>query len=413
MMKYLKNIALVILAATLVMTCAGCDKSDTAEPVNIAFVVGIADNETLVNNSMEELVSLPAMPGSDFAFIGVDRTPGCIGEPGTIADLSDRGYTKQMMERVKAGIQDDLAQRLSTYTPDSGEIDMAGAIQLAVRTLKANVTEGRRNVLVFYCSGRSSTGLINMVKTPVYMLDIEASVPGLANAMDLDMSGIEVFWYCCGDVGAGEPAFSPTEKARMKEFYERLFLAMGAESVTFRSDLPSAESYHFADAPVSSIAVEGTRSGLKELVVLDAETFQGASGAALETPVVIPEEQIQYKPDCAEFLNPERASSVLQPVASFLLEHTNVHVLLYGSCAGDNDSAHTLALGKARAESIKDILVAAGIDDDRIAAVTVRVSDDPYHQYGLGTGAEASVNRKTVIVDMSTDLARQIMSHAV
>jgi hypothetical protein len=41
------------------------------------------------------------------------------------------------------------------------------------------------------------------------------------------------------------------------------------------------------------------------------------------------------------------------------------------------------------------------------------VQQNPYHVYGLGTDSEeARVNRHTVIVDASTDFARQILQNA-
>ena len=98
----------------------------------------------------------------------------------------------------------------------------------------------------------------------------------------------------------------------------------------------------------------------------------------------------------------------------FLLEHPEVNILLYGTCAGDNDTDFSLELGRARAESIKAELEKGGVAEDRITAVTVKVADDPYYQFGLGTKSEASsVNRKCVMLDMSTELAKQILANAV
>ena len=356
---------------------------------------------------------LPANPGTDYAFISVESEPTTIGEPGTIPDLSDRGYTDVMMERVQAGIKADLTDRLESYEPVSPEIDMAAATELAVRTLNAHAVEGRQNVLVFYCGGKSTVGLINMLETPVYELDIEGSVSSVAQKMNADMSGIDVVWYCCGDFGSAQPKLSANEKAQMRSFYEQLFTALGAKSVTFKDDLPSNECYHFAATPVSCMAVEGTVSGLMDLTVLEPEIFEDADETVLEAPIVIPEGQVRYKSDSAEFLDPTSASEAIQPVADFLLEHPEVNILLYGTCAGESDSEYTLWLGKARAESVKTALVAAGVDANRIIAVTVKAADDPDYQFGLGTGTEASVNRKTVMVDMSTELAQQIMSNAI
>lgn len=416
MKKIIKNIILATLALAMVLSLAGCgDSTDIqgSDPVNIAFVVGIADDETNLNDGINELATLPSSPSTDYVFISVEGEPTTIGEAGTIPDLSDRGYTDVMMERVCASIKADLTGRLASYEPVSPEIDMAAATELAVRTLNAHAVEGRQNILVYYCSGKSTSGLINMLETPVYKLDVEASVARVSQEMEANMSGIDVVWYCCGDFGGGnQPKLSADEKAQLKAFYEQLFNALGAKSVTFKDDLPSSECYHFASTPVSSIAVEGTVSQLKNLVVLEPEIFEAAT-TVLEAPIVIPEDQVCFKPNAAEFLDPAAAAEAIKPVSDFLAEHSELSILIYGTCAGDADSEYTLQLGKARAESVKSALVAGGIDESRITAVTVKVADDPYHQYGLGTGPEASVNRKCVMmVDTTSDLARQILASA-
>lgn len=415
MKKIIKNTVISAMTLVMALNLAGCGSSteiQAADPLNIAFVIGIADDETKFDDGIAEFSTLPASPGTDYAFISVEGKPTTIGEAGTIPDLSDRGYTDVMMDHVRAGVKADLTARLASYEPLSDEIDIAAATELAVRSLNANAAEGRRNILVYYCSGKSTTGLINMLETPVYKLDVESSVARVSQEMEANMSGIDVIFYCCGDFGGNQPKLSADEKMQLKSFYEQLFNALGAKSVTFKDDLPSSECYHFAATPVSCIAVEGTASQLKDLVVLEPEIFEGADAAVLEAPIVIPETQVRYKSDSAEFLDPAAAAEAIKPVADFLAKHSELNILLYGTCAGDADSEHTLQLGKARAESVKKTLVAAGIDERRITAVTVKVADDPYYQYGLGTGPEASVNRKCVMVDITIDLARQILANA-
>lgn len=415
MYKIIKiKVLFALIMATLFISLTGCVGTEdihSAEPINIAFVVGIADDETKFNDGIDELTTLPTKPNTAYAFISVEGDPVAIGEAGIIPDLSDRGYTDVMMERVRAGIMADLTERLISYEPTSPEIDMAAATELAVRTLNAHAVNGRQNVLVYYCGGKSTTGLINMLETPVYKMDIEASVTAVAQKMNIDMSDIDVVWYCCGDFGTTQPKLSANEKSQLKAFYEQLFTALGAKSVTFRNDLPSVECYLFSSTPVSCMAVEGTESGLKDLVVLEPEVFEKADSVVLETPIVIPESMVCYHPDSAEFIDPISAAKAIQPVAEFLSDHPENDILIYGTCAGEVDSEYTLWLGKARAESVKQALVEAGIDDNRITAVTVKAIDDPYYQFGLGTGSEASANRKTVIVDISTEFAQQILQN--
>lgn len=427
MNKMMKSIFSAILTLAMLLSFTGCGDSEdiqSSDPVNIAFVVGIADDETKFNEGIDELASLPANPGTDYAFISAEGEPAMIGEAKTIPDFSDRGYTDVMMERVRTGIMADLTGQLADYKPTSSELDLAAATDLGVRTLKAHAVDGRDNVLVYYCSGRSTTGFINMVETPVYEMDVEESASAVAQKMKVDLSGIDVVWYCCGDFGGNkQPKLSPNEKEQLKAFYNQLFTALGAKSITFKDDLPSSECYSFPDVPVSPIAVEDTGSELKDLVVLAPEVFEEteetqdeevADTAVLESPIVIPESQVRYQPDSAEFLDPVAAADAIQPAVDFLLEHPEVNILLYGTCAGDNDTDFSLELGRARAESIKAELEKGGVAEDRITAVTVKVADDPYYQFGLGTNSEASsVNRKCVMLDMSTELAKQILANAV
>ena len=119
-----------------------------------------------------------------------------------------------------------------------------------------------------------------MVETPVYEMNVEESASAVAQKMKVDLSGIDVVWYCCGDFGGNkQPKLSPNEKEQLKAFYNQLFTALGAKSITFKDDLPSSECYSFPDVPVSPIAVEDTGSELKELVVLAPEVFEEAEKA--------------------------------------------------------------------------------------------------------------------------------------
>lgn len=411
MKKIIKNIIFATFAIAMIFSHSGCGDSDdiqSSDPVNIAFVVGIADDETKFNDGIAELATLPANPGTDYAFISVEGEPTIIGEAGTIPDLSDRGYTDTMMERVRAGIKADLIEHLDTYEPSSAEIDIASATELAVRTLNAHAVEERQNILVIYCGGKSTVGLINMLEIPVYQLDVEASALSVADKMNVDMSGIDVVWYCCGDFGDKQEELSVKEKAQLKAFYEQLFNALGAKSVTFKDELPSAECYHFAATPVSCMDVEGTVSGLKDLVELESEVFEDTDATALEVPIVIPESKVCYKPDSAEFKDPAAAAQAIQPIVDYMLQNPELDIIIFSTCAGDADCEY---LSDARSERVKSVICAGGIDESRITVVNIKVADDPYYQFGLGTGSEASVNRKTVM--MSTELAQEILSNAI
>ena len=176
--KIIKKVSIVATVFTALFGLAGCTGNSVESlPVNTAFVLGIIDGESKIKTDMiDTLSTLPCSPGSSYAFISNEGQPVTIGDPGTIPDLTDRGYNSAMLERVEAGIRADLTERLTSYKPTSSECDMAAATELAVRTLRANAVEGRENKLIFYCGGKSTSGIINMAETPVYKLGIVAGI---------------------------------------------------------------------------------------------------------------------------------------------------------------------------------------------------------------------------------------------
>lgn len=409
----MKKLVLFTLALSLLLFFAGCQNTaaaPAADPVNIVFVLGIADGESVVAaESIRELAALPSQPGSSYAFVSVESSSAPIGESDVIADLTDRGYTEDMMKRVRQGIRADLNGRVASYVPSTAEIDLAAAVTCAVRLLNTNAAPGRRNVLVFWASGRSSTGLIDLSETPISRLDVDASVPVIAEQMHTDMSSVDqVVWYSCGDCGGTtQSAPSAGEQAKLREFYGKLFQTLGAKDVDFRDDLPNDGFYSFPETPVTRMETETVCSGLKELKAATPEVLEQT---ALQEALVIPESMVKFRPDSAEFLDQAGAEAAIRPVSNYLLQHEELRILLYGTCAGDSDSDSAVKLARSRAEHVMEVLVSAGVAPSRVQVISVSVYDDPYYQFGLGTGSAASVNRKCVLMDLRSAEAEKLLA---
>lgn len=410
----MKRILAFILAAAMIMGLCACNNAPkpASEPINIVFVLGIADGEAVVpNDSIRELTALPSQPGSSVAFVSAESTPASIGKPISIADLSDRGYTDTMQERARQGIRADLSERISTYSPSVGELDLAAATAYAVRQLNATAVPGRKNLLVFCASGRSTRGLINFSETPISRVDVDATVPGVAEQMHTDLKAVdEIIWYSCADCGGErQQTLSSAERAKLREFYAKLFQTLGAPDVEFRDDLPDAGYYSFPSKPVTRMETEETVSGLQELKAVTPDALEQT---ALLEPLVFPESMVRYCPDSDEFLDPAAAEAAIQPVADYLLQHRDLQVLLYGTCAGDTDSDSALSLARARAERVREALISAAVEESRITVLPVSIYDDRYYQFGLGTGSAASVNRKVVLMDLHSPEAERLLACA-
>lgn len=408
---------MICFALVLMMLCcmfAGCTSDEdavSAHPRNVACVVTVANNNPWVDTRMiDELSALPEFPGSTYAVINAEGQSRviCAGE---IPDFSDQGYSKAMLERIHASISADINGQIDTAQPRTPQVDLASALVLAVRTLRANAGEDRENLLVFYTSGISTAGLIDMASVPVYQMDVDASVSALINQLELNLEDIDVIFYACGDVAGDQPALSREEQTKLKGFYEKLFLGIGADSVTFMEDIPNGECYFF-EQQVSVMLTEEMSSGLQANVIsFDPAILESNEGDdVFADPVVLTESQVQFIGDKAVYSHPEEAESVLKPIADFLMSN-DITILLCGTTAGDTDSAYTMELSQARAEAVKQTLVDFGVDPTRIIVVGLGSTTDPWHVYGIPTSDKAaSCNRKVVLLDASSQTALEILA---
>ena len=84
--------------------------------------------------------------------------------------------------------------------------------------------------------------------------------------------------------------------------------------------------------------------------------------------------------------------------------------MLAGTTAGDEDSDYTMTLSKNRADAVRETLIHLGVDESRIVAVGLG-SNNPWHVYGVGyEGSVAANNRSVVLLDASSDTAKEILS---
>ncbi|MCD7748982.1 MAG: OmpA family protein [Oscillospiraceae bacterium] len=427
----MKKSILLLLALSLALCTACGDKggadADTSsatgepatqntvtldEPYNLVLVAGIVNNNTVVDTSIEEISSLADLPGSTYAFIEADGSPSVIVQ-GTIEDYSTQGYSKNTLQRVQASVTAELAAQLDAAAPDSAETDLASALSLAVRGLRA--LEGQENLLVIYHSGISTTGVINMAEIPIYQMDVETSVETVASTLNLDLSGIHIIWYCLGDVGGDQSALSDSEVSTLQSFYEGLFQEMGADSITFMQDLPLADSYSF-DQSVSVMETEGTSSGLQAKVVSAEDVEDEDEVEVLFTDggiLSFDEQTIAFLPDSTELADVDAAREALDHIITYMTA-TPVELLICGTTTSAGEEASCISFSEGRAETVRALLVEAGIEQDRIHILGCGYSSCLYvYDRTADGGLDESVapqNRTVKMLDYNSDTAAEIIS---
>ncbi|HLJ86835.1 MAG TPA: peptidoglycan-associated lipoprotein Pal [Candidatus Angelobacter sp.] len=63
-------------------------------------------------------------------------------------------------------------------------------------------------------------------------------------------------------------------------------------------------------------------------------------------------------------------ASVATKDASFLKQHSNLHVMIEGHCDDRGSDVYNLALGESRANAVKDTLISQGVDSGRIKTIS-------------------------------------------
>lgn len=420
-MKKMMNMFLVFGLVSCISTGCGNTKEASVElnqPYNVSFVTAIANNNPILDTEIDELAHLAEVAGTTYSCILSDSTPSVICD-GTVPDFNDKGYSADMVKRAQTSVSADIISQLDTAKPDSDEVDIAAATILAVRKIRSNQVDGRDNILVYYGSGVSTSGLIDMTSVPICDLDVETSAADIANTMNLDMSGIRVIWYCCGDIaGTEQNPLSDNEKKIMKDFYSTWLTNMGADKVDFMDDVPLDGAYSF-EYQVSVMETEGMQSGLSAKVVAFEEVEETEMEEVLEEVfgegdiLSFDDKSVAFLPDSTDLADTDAAMEALSYVISYMESYPDFKVMICGTTTSAGEPDSCISFSEKRAQAIRSLLIEkAGIDESRIITLGCGWSSCLYVNDRGNDGnlnENAPLNRAVKFVDYNSLIASEII----
>ena len=405
-----KAISLVrVCALTLVMLIclAGCRADASAPPeekaavcyvlANTACSQGLNLSSPLVQDTVYDTIR-------NYGYISVVNADGA---PDVVLANSydiDARYKSASQERLDMDARSKAANLLGgmqSVIACDPEVDYMAALNLAVRSLSS--LEGYTSkTIVVIGTGLSTAGVLDFQNnllsadpgTVVELLGEKDEIP--------DFSGITVYWQQMGDVALPQESLTAAQRNTLQQIYGGLVEAGGGTFVY--NDIIASP----VNAEVSYPAVTPVDLPADTPIRYDPELLSSDEGV-LPEPIVLTEEQVRFVGDQAEYLRPEEAEDVLRPIADFLTD-SQATVLLCGTTAGDENSSFSLELSQARAEAVRDTLIQLSVDPHQIIAVGLGCGD-PWHVYGVGCdSAAAAGNRKVVLLDASSQTARDILA---
>lgn len=405
-----KTISIILMLGcviALVSTFTGCSGNGAkapAEKAAVCYVIANTANSKGLNFNSPLVQDTVYRAVRNYGFIAVVNADG---KPEIVHaasyDLEDKykSASKEKLDMAARSKATNIILSMQSIIADDPEVDYLESLRLAVRTLSS--LEGYDSkTIVLMGTGLSTTGVMNFSNNlisaepemVINLLNEKSEIP--------DFKGITVYSQQLGDVAAPQQELTSAQRIKLKKIYSGIVETGGgsficneiiANPVDDTKQYPSVTPVKLpSDAPIAF-----------EEVVFEKENI-------FEAPVFLTEEKIGFVADKDTFLNPTETSETLRPVAEYLTEHPSVSIVLAGTTAGDSDSDFTLTLSRKRAETVKNALIDLGVSADRIITIGLGSEKDPWHVYNAGyDGAAASVNRKVVLLDASSERVASIL----
>lgn len=318
----------------------------------------------------------------------------------------DAQYKKASKDKLKTDAR-AKATNLITYmegqVANDAQVDYLEGLRMAVRSLSSLEGYDSKTIVVIG-TGLSTQGTLNF-QNNLLSVEPEAVLDQLEEKDEIpDFTGITVVWQQMGDVALPQQDLSQTQRKRLQEIWGGI-VERGGGTFVYNDIMANP-----VDTEATYPAVDTVELPAETPVDFNAAMFDTGDERLLEEPVMLTEEQVSFVPDKATYLDEDEAVATIQPIADYLLEHEQITVLLAGTTAGDEDSDYTMTLSQKRADAVRSTLVQLGVDESRIVTMGLG-SSDPWHVYGAGyEGSIVSGNRKVVLLDASSDTAKEILS---
>lgn len=289
---------------------------------------------------------------------------------------------------------------MQSVEADSPEVDTLAALRLAIRAFSSAPNDSVKTILILD-TGLSTAGICDFNNNLLYA-DPEAIVSALEERDALpNLAGVRVIWQQLGDVALPQQNLSPRQLNQLMLIWTAIIQASGVtieisdtppSTVDFHGNLPIVSTVNLSsEPPITFIASQNTND-------------------LLEEPVFLGERQVQFCGDSAEFADADLAIETIRPIADYLCNQNDLNILLIGTTAGEGNSAFSLSLSESSAFAVKQVLVSLGVNPERILTIGMGNSD-PWHISDVGTdGNLAAQNRKVVLLDANSSIAKNILN---
>jgi outer membrane protein OmpA-like peptidoglycan-associated protein len=370
------TLLVVFTLAAAVALPAGCSGSHPPPPHSYAFVVGDRAN-TVVPQPAALAGMLPQnlVPGAIVAAFAVDGSPGGVSlydkpVPKAGTDFDQKSVPGQVIANLRHALDGAKAA-----TP---EADTLGSIDSAARALRD--ADGDKTLIVAD-SMLSTAGVLQFQNglldaTPE---DVVASV----NKEELpDIKGVDVQIYGAGEVRPPQGALTQSKHTKLEQIWTLLLKQGGAKSVSFHGAVDEKKN----PGPLPPVTI-----------VPISQQVAAAPPPPHTCVHVLPESEIAFVPDTADFVDPATARQTIQAIAASMRGCPGT-ITVTGTTSSWGTPEGRQKTSQERADKVRDELAATmGIPTSQIVARGVGMDFPEYvndrDPHGRLMPAEAAKNR--------------------
>ena len=434
-MKKIKIIALFILTIIFICSTTGCKNANeylSRKPIAQAVLIGVRvnnpepDREMLLTSITDTIKSRGVL-----IVVRVDGKPEIV----LIMDFSDLNREAEVNpDKFKKDVIKYAEQAvdaiLSLAKAENPEADIWDAIKLGTGMLSSYKDYDKR--MTIFDNGLPTTGDLNFqnnlidIKYDIILSDLSTR-KGMPNLQGLSEAAVD--WNLLGKTQEPQQPLTDRQEENLKMFWKNLLESYGATveisdrpstaKPLDKSDYPRVSVINIiVDAPLyyepkeaEQIVQESKRDRTTAASIPNEEPV--AEVKMFNQPYMLTETILGFIENTADFRSPEAdVYEILTPIAEYLIQHADTSILIFGSTAGDEPSKKSYKLSEDRAEKVRQTLISLGVDPNQLYAIGLSC-EDPYHIKGVGTSGElASQNRKVVLMDIESEMAKTILHNA-
>lgn len=393
----LASIMLLVLLLNLT-GCRGRNSEAECKAKSVALVLGAHKNSMDLNLNSDVVSDSVSDAISSFGLVSIilnDGNPEMIFGKRYKVKEQYRGnpnLLKQLSEKEAKNVLKDM----DDIRANDAEVDTLEAIRLAARTL-SSAPKNSEKIIVVADTGLSTTGILNF-QNNIINADSEEIAEQLAEKDAIpNLEDIKVIWQQIGDVYDPQQSLTPAQVKNLKKIWKAIIEKGGGK-------------FESVDIVSNQTSISGSLPNVTT-INLPAETaikFEPENIKDFTKPQFLGEEHIKFIGDSDKYIDPNAAKEALKPIAKYMNENNKFKMLLIGTTAGDENSDLMIDLSEKRAKAVKSSLVSMGVPEKNISYIGLGCSD-PWHIYNVGTGGGlASNNRKVVLIDASSDIAKSL-----